>query len=447
LESQNTETLVDKFFTMKRTVVTFILFPLFLTSSGQSVNQKVFTGDIDNFWHAYDSIVTTSDSLKQLQYIRELYIDKGTEGLKVFMKARDYTPELYVNLIRQYPKFWRSIRPNTLAVRTKAKEIEKSIGRLKELYPQLKEARMYFTIGGLLSGGTPVDDMVLIGTEIATGDPATDVSEFPDKWLEGVFKTHQTGNLVALNVHEYVHTQQKGEPKDLLGQAIKEGSCDFITELVIGKPLENNYIQYGTAHEAVLKQQFKEEMFTTAYSNWLYNGAAAKTVADLGYFMGYAICKSYYGNASNKRNAIRDIIELNYSDTNAAEGFLKKSGYYTEPINKAELVQKYEAKMPYVVRLEPFSNGDTNVDPSIKTLTIIFSKPMNRKRYSIDVWERGKEFAPIAGVVGFSDDGTRFTLNLDMKADHEYEFIITDKKFRSEEGYPLKPLLVKFKTR
>jgi hypothetical protein len=431
---------------MKRTFIAFIFFALYITTSAQSGSQKVFTSDINNFWRAFDSIQTTNDSLKQLQFIRELYIRKGTEGLKAFMRVRDYTAELYVSLIRQYPKFWRSIRPNTLAVSTKAKEIEQSITRLNQLYPQLKEARMYFTIGGLLSGGTPMDDMVLIGTEIATGDPSTDVSEFPDKWLEGVFKTHASGNLVALNVHEYVHTQQRGEAQDLLGQAIKEGSCDFITELVIGKPLDNNYIEYGKAHESELKQQFKEEMFTTAYSNWLYNGSSAKTVADLGYFMGYTICKSYYAHAPNKKTAIREIIELNYSDTTAVEAFLKKSAYYTEPLNKAQLVQAYEAKRPYVVSLNPFNNGDTAVDASIKTLTITFSKPMTRKRYSIDVGEKGKDFLPISGVVGYSEDGMSFTVKLDMKPNHEYEFIIKS-GFRSQEGYPLKPMLVKFKTR
>jgi hypothetical protein len=47
----------------------------------------------------------------------------------------------------------------------------------------------------------------------------------------------------------------------LLRQAIKEGACDFITELVIGKLMQNNYIVYGREHETELKEQFKE-MFT-----------------------------------------------------------------------------------------------------------------------------------------------------------------------------------------
>ena len=72
---------------------------------------------------------------------------------------------------------------------------------------------------------------------------------------------------------------------------------------------------------------------------------------------------------------------------------------------------------------------------------------MDKKGFSINNGKRGKDYSPITGVVGFADDGTVFTLKIDMKPDHEYEFTITDKSFRSAEGYPLKPYEVKFKTK
>jgi len=427
-------------------IIVFSLVTLSLSSKTQK-DQNVFTSDIDNFWIAYDSIQTTNDSLKQIGFIQNLYINKGTKGLKAFMEARDYTAKLWVDLIRMYPKFWNSIRPNTFTVKLYAAEIEKSIQKLKDLYPGLKEAKMYFTVGGLRSGGTTMNDMVLIGSEIATGNASTDVSEFPNNWLKGVFKNQQVDNLVSLNIHEYVHTQQKGDPKDLLGQAIKEGACDFITELVIGKLLQNNYIVYGREHEAELKERFKLEMFTTAYSNWLYNGSNAKNVADLGYYMGYTICKTYYENSSDKKITIKEIIELNYSNSAAVENFLKRSKYYTELINKTELIQTFEAKRPYVLRIEPFANGDSLVNAGNKELKIIFSSPMDKNGFSINNGKRGKDYSPIIAVIGFSDDATFFTLKIDMKPDHEYEFIITDKSFKSAEGYPLKPYEVKFKTK
>ncbi|MGZ5135990.1 MAG: DUF2268 domain-containing putative Zn-dependent protease, partial [Flavitalea sp.] len=370
-----------------------------------------------------------------------------TKGLHAFMQARDYTSERWVMLINRYPKFWNSIRSNTLAVQSKAKQIDSSITRLKWLYPSLRPAYIYFTIGGLRSGGTTTNDMVLIGAEIATGTANTDVSEFPDKWLEGVFKSQDPDNIVPLNIHEYVHTQQKGSSTNLLGQSIREGACDFITELVMDKPMSNNYIVYGREHEQELKEQFRKEMFSTYYSNWLYNGASAKTMADLGYFMGYAICKAYYNRASDKKKAVKEIIELDYSNDRAPEKLLKRSGFYTERIDRKALIRDFEVKRPSVVVLEPFNNGDTSVDPSTKEMKIIFSAPMNKKSISINYGSRGKEFSPIAGIGGFSENGTSFTIKLALQPDHEYEFRITDLSFKSVEGYPLKPVDVKFKTR
>jgi hypothetical protein len=423
---------------MKKIIITIFIFSIiFFQASGQkNMRRKVFTSDIDHFWNAYDSCQKTTDSLKQLHYIQTLYIDKGTPGLRAFMEARDYTPEIWVRLIRKYPRFWKSIRPNTLTINSTSKQIEQSIQKLKKLYPQLKEAKMYFTIGGLNSGGTTVDNMVLVGAEIATANANTDVSEFSDKWLAGVFKSQQSGNIVPLNIHEYIHTQQKGESQDLLAESIKEGACDFIMELVMAKPLQNHYIVYGREHEAELKELFIPDMFSTNSSNWLYNGANAKSVADLGYFMGYSICKSYYNNATDKKKAVRDIIELNYSDTAAIENFLKRSKYYSHSINR-----------PYVLRLEPFSNGDTLVDASIKEIKVVFSTPMMTSGYSINDGERGKDFSPITGIGGFSDDGTSFKIKVELQSNHEYEFTITNKTFRSAEGYSLRPYNVKFKTK
>ena len=164
--------------------------------------------------------------------------------------------------------------------------------------------------------------MVLVGGRIATGNSSTVVSEFNDRWLKDVFSLQQPNNIVPLNIHEYVHTQQIGEAENLLGQSIREGACDFITELVMGKPMVNPYLEYGRKNETALKQQFMDDMFTTAYVRWMYNGANAGTVADLGYFMGYAICKSFYERMEDKKRAVAEIIELNYDDTAVLKTFL-----------------------------------------------------------------------------------------------------------------------------
>jgi uncharacterized protein YjaZ len=45
--------------------------------------------------------------------------------------------------------------------------------------------------------------------------------------------------------------------------------------------------------------------------DWLCNGSQVKgRPADLGYYIGYKICEAYYRNAANKRQAVRDILEV-----------------------------------------------------------------------------------------------------------------------------------------
>lgn len=314
---------------MNKILLSLVLSVISLQRSiGQETATNVSFTDVTNFWTAYDSINDLKNTDTQIELMKRLYIKKASPGLLAFMDVRNFDEKAMVKAINQYPKFWNSIRPNTLQIMQKKQPIDRNIKKFKEIYPGYREAQIYFCISPIRSGGTTQDSLVLIGTEIATGNQFTDVSEFPDKRLENFFKTQKMDNVVPFTIHEYVHTQQKTEGNTLLGQSIYEGACDFITELVLGKDLQHAYLIYGKKHEEVLKKSFKKEMLGTDLGNWLYNGSNAEQVGDLGYFMGYAICWAYYKNARNKQVAINEIIELDYSDTRTLQHFLKKSKYF-----------------------------------------------------------------------------------------------------------------------
>lgn len=309
-----------------------ILFVLFIThgfqvSFGQK-NAEIFTTDIDHFWRTYDSIQQTADTVKQLHFIQSLYLDYASDGLKAFMKLRGHTAKRHLNNIHAYPKFWKSIRQNTEAIKSHTAEIERIIAHFKKIYPRFKPVKIYFTIGVFNSGGTASKGKVLIGAEIACADKETDASEL-NQWLQNVFRTQ--GDLTALVAHELGHTQQKtGTAESLLGQSIKEGACDFLAELM-GKPISSPYMTYGKANEKYLWDAFKKDMNGRDFSKWLYNGLnAPNAVADLGYFIGYKICQSYYKNTLNKKRAIRKIIQLKY-DHKSVIKFLIKSQYNDAP--------------------------------------------------------------------------------------------------------------------
>jgi hypothetical protein len=318
-------------FKVKRKAICLLGLMFFLTgpfiAHGQT-SHSVFTEDIDRFWTAFDSVRNIHEKDKQVEVMKVLYTDKGTDGLNLFMKLRKFDAARLVETINKYPKFWASIRANTFTIKQKMPLIEKHIRDLKLIYPEMRPARIYFTVTAIRAAGTVQDSVVLIGSEIAMGNKTTDVSEFTDKRLANFFNSQDSDNIIPVVIHEYVHTQQKTESKILLGQAIYEGACDFVTELTLKTTLQNSYLKYGRLHEKELKQAFKEEMLEENFDNWLYNGTTAKTMGDLGYFMGYTICRSYYRHARNKSKALRDIIHLDYSDKTAILAFLEASRYY-----------------------------------------------------------------------------------------------------------------------
>jgi len=309
---------------MTRPIIFSIILFIAFISNGQT--SKIYTSDIDNYWVAYDSVINSKDLTKQIDFIQKLYIDKASEGLKEFIADNNNTAELYVKNILDFPKFWKSIRPKTLNIKSYVNEINEYMLKYKELYPNFKQPVIFFTIGCLNSGGRPGIGKVLIGAEIACADKTIDASEL-DSWLQSVFQDNK--DLIYLVLHEAGHTQQKEEDENsnLLEDCIQEGACDFLTELLMQKEIISPYMTFGKTNEKKVWIVFQKEMFGKEKSRWLYNGSQApKGQADIGYFIGYVICKSYYENSKNKKKAIKEIIELEMKPKKVLK-FLEKSKY------------------------------------------------------------------------------------------------------------------------
>ncbi|AWG23431.1 hypothetical protein FFWV33_18790 [Flavobacterium faecale] len=298
---------------------------IFGRSFGQTPEFVISTADITHYWQAYDSLQKATDRVKQLRFVQEIYLDQATIGEKHFMVSRNHSAELLLDNILNYPKFWISLRSFTTEIQGRKKEIETAMLRFASLYPSFKQPDVYFTIGCLNSGGTTKNSEILIGAEIACATSAVDASEL-NPWLQSMFSAN--GDIVSLVAHEAGHTQQKmsddenHDNSNLLGKCIREGSCDFISELVVQRPIKASYMTYGHAHEEEIWKLFQADMLGDETKNWLYNGDNAPYgIADLGYFIGYKICKSYYESSKDKKKALKDIIELDYTQKSVMQFF------------------------------------------------------------------------------------------------------------------------------
>jgi hypothetical protein len=265
---------------------------------------RLVTSDITNFWRAYDQ------AGNKLAAFQAEYFDKGSYGLREFTRLRINSPRNLVGTMEASPRYYASIRESTLSVDSMKDGIMASFIKLKTLYPEAVFPDVYFLIGVMNSGGTTTDRGLLIGTEMYGLTNRTPNEELTD-WHRAVLKSIDA--LPQIVTHELIHYEQK-YPKGnrtLLGQAIDEGSADFIGELAAGGNINESLHTYGNPRERELWVEFQKDMNGRDTSKWLYQGGKAKDrPADLGYYVGYKICESYYAHAVDKKQAIKDILEI-----------------------------------------------------------------------------------------------------------------------------------------
>lgn len=414
---------------------------------GQDFKKQIVTTDIDNFWFAYDQINKSPDSLERIELINELYIDKATEGLKGLISARRYQDFEFVNNILNYPRYWNSIRANASYLLKDTEQIEKHLIKLKAIYPELKPANIYFSIGAFRTGGTYHGNKVLLGAEFMLAQENTFIEELPER-IQKSIREYAPYDIPLTAIHEYIHTQQKSwENQSIIHLCVAEGVAEFISTLITEKPISPP-VHFGKQNaERVLERYMVEIFRNDDVWNWLWSENQNELKAnDLGYYIGYQICEIHYNNSTDKKMAIKDLIELDYSNE---EEFAKLvDGTRFLPITLKEIGIKYESMRPAVKGLIEFENGSLKVSPKLNLITIEFSDPMSDCCRSVDFVEtKGVEPLVIKDHIGWSDDKKRYTFEVeDLKPNKSYGLIISN--FAKEDGgNRIAPYSIRFKTK
>ncbi|MBO4233271.1 gliding motility protein GldB-related protein [Riemerella anatipestifer] len=431
-------------------IIIFLVISVILTScQTQKQSLNIVTSDIKNFWEAYDKITLTQDSILQNKYLDSLYLKKGTDGLKAIRQVRNYTPQEYIFAINNYPKFWTSIRENTLKAGQYSSNLEKGIKKLKDIYPNIKPTKVYFTIGALRTSGTTLDSLVLIGSELALADKDTPTNEFPENLshLRDYFDSEPSKNIVFLNIHEYVHTQQKTTTgNSLLAQTVLEGVAEFVAEKALEIKSPNPQIEFGRKSDTKIKAKFELEMFSPNLYNWIWNSSDNEFgMRDLAYYVGYKICEDYYNISTDKPQAIKEMIELDYNDESELIKFVEKSEYFDKPLNLYK--EAFEKSRPKVESIDKIQNKSTSVQTDIDVLTIHFSQKMDTRFRNFQLGPLGeKNIIRIKDFQGFSEDGKSVSFGIEKLEPLKKYQIVVGSGFRNTEGIPLIPYLIEFKT-
>lgn len=268
--------------------------------------------DVARFYKLYDA-EKGHPTAEQLQ---KDYLDPGSDGLHRLAELRHVTGAAIAASIAKNPQLFANAK-RCMAVLPKVRErLHTVFKHLRRLYPQAQFPPVTIAISRGKPVGVADSSGVMIGLELLC---ATD-------WMN----PNVEDRFVHVIAHEYVHVQQAlaapafydNPNPTVLEESLIEGAGEFVAELISGQTSYANLGAPAKGREKEVESGFAADESNSDLSKWLYNGTLTQP-GDLGYWVGYRIVKSYYQHAAEKRQALRDIIQMH-----DAKAFLSKSAWY-----------------------------------------------------------------------------------------------------------------------
>lgn len=265
---------------------------------------RLVTEDIPRFWQAFDARA----ELGTAKAMDSLYFAPGTRGLKDWIRLRLTNAATFAATIDKVPGYYESARASTLQIARDEPKIRAAFVAFKALYPDAVFPDVYFLVGRLSSGGTTGPSGLLIGAEM--------YGRTTDEALAGLSDWHRqvlsTVDLVpAIVAHELVHYQQARPRGTLLAQSLREGTADFVAELLTGDNFNahvHRWVHAVPGRERALWEEFRAAMLGSELTGWFTSDDVTTRPKDLGYFMGYRIAQAYYDRQADKAAALKTLF-------------------------------------------------------------------------------------------------------------------------------------------
>jgi hypothetical protein len=279
----------------------------------QAAGPIVRTEDVARFYKIYDA----ARGHPTAERLQDGYIDIGSPGLRHLAQIRNVTGSSIAKAIAAHPAIYSDAKRCMTALPRVRSRATAALVRLGEIYPEAKFPPVTIAI----SRGKPVG--VADSTGVMIGLEALCAVNYLNPNVEDRF--------VHTIAHEYTHVQQAlqspalfDNPKPtVLAASLIEGAADFTAALIAGeRAFHSPYAPVDMAAGKEIESRFLADQDKTDLSDWIDNGTLTEP-GDLGYWVGYRIVKAYYEHAPDKREALREILEMK-----RPKAFLARSGWY-----------------------------------------------------------------------------------------------------------------------
>jgi hypothetical protein len=260
---------------------------------------EVRTSDVELFYRIYNK----AHGAPSGQALQHGYIDAGSDGVRQFLPHRIESGENLAETIAEDRDVYDHAQDCLSVLPALKAELDGAFRKLAAIDPEATFPPVTILVGRNNSAGTTGESGVLIGLEAVCRA----------SWLQ----PDLTERLYHLIAHEYGHVEQfpqGGEdatPDTVLKQSLVEGGAELIAELISGQVSNVHLQQWARGREREIDEQFLADQDSKDLSPWLYKGPGTPDKpGDLGYWVGYRIAKAYYLKASDKRRALKDLLEL-----------------------------------------------------------------------------------------------------------------------------------------
>jgi hypothetical protein len=286
----------------------------------------IHTEDAERFARLF----TATNGNPSAEQLQKDYLDKASYGVAVFTPYRiQNAAHLAEAIASDKSSYEHAIQDCLPRLKQYNADLRAVYLAMHGLYPDKSLPQIYVVFGAGNSGGTAGPNAQVLGLEV--------VCKMSSDTPDGLRTT-----LRRFFAHETVHTLQKdptgSEASPLLASVLTEGGADFVASVVTGEIPGPQRATWAAQREADLWAQFQEDMLATqpqvskaspktateALHRWIknYNSAPPGWPFEVGYWEGMRIWQCYYEAATDKHQAMRDVI-----DGDDPELILRKSGY------------------------------------------------------------------------------------------------------------------------
>jgi hypothetical protein len=298
-----------------------------IVSTGALAEPAFHYEDLRRFDKALQEIAAGVDPVESM----EGYVTDASVAFKGFAGRYEVTAESIATQYTKRPIYYGDLPRIEDWLKIREPEIIDALDRLVELAPSGESVPVYLMVADQKAGGTPIpietEDgiraVIAIAVDAVALTSETDMSEFPN----GAGGRAKRADLPQVVVHETAHVLQVSaqggidnyrsiydpENGNMLAIAIREGCAEYVTFLVSGWHLGDRHI-YAGEHEKELWEAFKLVMDEPPFSVPGWFGGSHPDYPDwpsqIGYSLGERICRFHYENATDKREAMKDLFSL-----------------------------------------------------------------------------------------------------------------------------------------